>query len=76
MKVVFLERLQIYPTLPFTHIVHLGSLYGVRSTSNAEIRFRFYELALLDSKSAPVEMKGIAEEAVKWVVGEDGWLGR
>ncbi|KAL5534735.1 hypothetical protein ACEPAG_1199 [Sanghuangporus baumii] len=71
-KVAFLERLQIYPTFPVTLIVHAGSLCGVRTTSNAEIRFPFYELALLKLNAAPLDAKVIAEEAANWVVGEDG----
>ncbi|OCB89221.1 hypothetical protein A7U60_g3588 [Sanghuangporus baumii] len=71
-KVAFLERLQIYPTFPITYIVHVDSLYGVRTTSNAEIRFRFYELALLEPNAAPLDAKVIAEEAANWLVGEDG----
>ena len=72
LAVVFLERLQIYPTLPMTHIEYIGTLYAVRTTSNAEIRFRFYELALLDPKAAPADAKVMAGEAANWVVGEDG----
>ncbi|KAJ7909530.1 peptidase family M1-domain-containing protein [Mycena leptocephala] len=44
--IVFLERLQAMPALPLSHITHLGSLYGLSSTPNAEIRLRFYVLAL------------------------------
>ncbi|KAI5118515.1 hypothetical protein M0805_007684 [Coniferiporia weirii] len=71
-KVVFLERLQAYPVLPPSHFTHLGALYGMDSTSNAEIRFRFYELALLDPDAAPAETKTMAGDAARWVVGEDG----
>lgn len=68
-KVVFLQRLQSLTPLPATHITHLGDLYGVRKTSNAEIRFRFYQLALLDPGAVP---ERLPEEAAKWVVGDDG----
>jgi leukotriene-A4 hydrolase len=68
-KVVFLERLQGLPPLPATHITHLGNLYGVANTPNAEIRFRFYQLALLDPGVVP---ESLPEEAAKWVVGDDG----
>jgi len=68
-KVVFLERLQVLPPLPATHITHLGCLYKVADTSNAEIRFRFYGLALRDPTSAP---ENLVLDAAKWVVGEDG----
>ena len=68
-KVAFLERLQALSPLPTSHIVHLGSLYKVADTSNAEIRFRFYELALRVPSSAP---EHLARDAVRWVVGDDG----
>ncbi|KAF9476002.1 zincin [Pholiota conissans] len=68
--VVFLERLQSYPTLPSDLIIHLGNLYHLSSTPNAEIRLRFYEVALSDATSAA--SKVLAVEAVKWVVGADG----
>lgn len=68
-KAVFLERLQALPPLPAGHIAHLGSLYKVADTSNAEIRFRFYGLALQDPSSVP---EHVDEEAARWVVGDDG----
>ncbi|KAH9920341.1 uncharacterized protein B0H18DRAFT_1025042 [Fomitopsis serialis] len=61
--VVFLERLHSYPALPATHVTLLGSLYKFSTTTNAEIRLRFYE-----SSAA----KTLAPEAAKWVTGEDG----
>jgi leukotriene-A4 hydrolase len=68
-KVVFLERLQTLPPLPASHISHLGSLYKVAETTNAEIRFRFYELALRDPSLVP---QHLTQDAVRWVVGDDG----
>ena len=68
-KIVFLERLQGLPPLPTNHVSHLGSLYKVADTTNAEIRFRFYELALRDPRSVP---EHLARDAAKWVVGDDG----
>lgn len=68
-KIVFLERLQTLPPLPAGHIAHLGSVYRVADTANAEIRFRFYELALRDPNSVP---ENLALDAAKWVVGDDG----
>jgi leukotriene-A4 hydrolase len=65
-----LERLQSYPVLPSPHISHLGSLYRLSSSSNAEIRLRFYEVALADPKS--IAAKSFAPEAAKWIVGDDG----
>ncbi|KAI0685545.1 peptidase family M1-domain-containing protein [Cytidiella melzeri] len=69
-KAVFLERLQSYPSLPATHVSHLGSLYGLSTTSNVEIRYRFYALALLDTTSDAARL--FTPDAIKWVVGEDG----
>ncbi|EJD04499.1 leukotriene-A4 hydrolase [Fomitiporia mediterranea MF3/22] len=71
-KIVFLERLQIYPPLPPSHLTHLSTLYSLRSTQNTEIRYRFYELALLHPEASPENAKIIAQEAAKWIVGEDG----
>ncbi|KAG1741787.1 peptidase family M1-domain-containing protein [Suillus paluster] len=71
--VVFLERLQSFDPLPVVHIDHLGVLYGLVNTPNAEIRLRFYQVALLDPKSAKAEQ--YATEALGWVVGdEDGMV--
>ncbi|KAL0950506.1 hypothetical protein HGRIS_007315 [Hohenbuehelia grisea] len=68
--IVFLERLPSYKPLPSSHLTHLASLYGLASTPNAEIRLRFYELVLLDSSSDAAT--SFAEEAAKWVIGDDG----
>lgn len=68
--VVFLERLQSYPQLPVQHVTHISKLYGLSATPNAEIRLRFYELALTDPKSPSA--KAFASEAANWVVGDDG----
>lgn len=67
---VFLERLQSYPPLPSDLILYLGSLYNFSTTSNAEIRLRFYEVALADPSTAAA--KTLAVEAAKWVIGDDG----
>lgn len=69
-QVVFLERLQSFPALPPSHIGHLGDLYALSTSTNAELRFRFLQLALLDP-STP-ESKAIARTAADWVVGNDG----
>ena len=45
-------------------------MYSFSTTSNAEIRLRFYELALKDPASAAA--KEFAFPAAKWVVGDDG----
>jgi leukotriene-A4 hydrolase len=68
--IVFLERLQSYHVLPSPHITHLGNLYSLAASSNAEIRTRFYAVALTDPKS--LAAKSFAPEAAKWVVGDDG----
>ena len=68
--VVFLERLQAYPALPHAHIQHLRALYGFARTPNAELRWRFYEVALLDPVSPAA--REFAPAAAHWVVGADG----
>lgn len=67
---VFLDQLQTYPALPPTHLDRLGDVYGFSKTSNSELRYRFYTLALSDPNMP--ESKGIAVKAAKWIVGEDG----
>ncbi|KAG6885025.1 hypothetical protein C0993_006441 [Termitomyces sp. T159_Od127] len=69
----FLERLQSYPPLPLSHVRHLGMLYKFAATSNAEVRFRFYELALADAQSECA--KAFAAQAVNWIVGADSESG-
>ena len=48
----------------------MAKVYSFDKTTNAEIRYPFYELALGDP-STP-EAKEFALETVKWVVGDDG----
>lgn len=67
--VVFLERLQSYPPLPSHLTIHLGDLYKFKNTPNAEIRFRFYQIALSDPSSTAA--KTLAIDAAKWVIGDD-----
>lgn len=67
---VFLEKLQSYPPLPSSLVFHLGKLYSLSTTTNAEIRLRYYGVALADSSSSA--SKEIAVEAAKWVIGDDG----
>ena len=45
-------------------------MYAFLSTPNAELRWRFYEVALLDSASPAA--KEFAPQAAKWVTGTDG----
>lgn len=68
--VVFLERLQSYPSLPSHLINHLGDLYKLKNTFNAEIRFRFYGIAFSDPSSTAARI--LAIDAAKWLIGEDG----
>ncbi|KAG6829889.1 hypothetical protein H0H92_003022, partial [Tricholoma furcatifolium] len=71
--IAFVERLQSYPSLPLTHLRHLGALYGFTSTPNAEVRFRFYELALSEPQSEAA--KTFAPDAANWIVGADSESG-
>ncbi|KAK0462904.1 uncharacterized protein EV420DRAFT_1627897 [Desarmillaria tabescens] len=66
---VFLERLQSYPPFPSDLLTHLGSLYTLSTTHNAEIRSRFYLLALKDVSSPAT--RGFAASAANWVIGEE-----
>lgn len=68
--IVFLQRLETYPQLPPAHVIHLSNLYHLSTTPNAEIRLRFYELALKDPTSCVAQ--DFATEAANWVVGDDG----
>jgi leukotriene-A4 hydrolase len=68
--VVFLEKLESYPALPSELTLYLGSLYNLSTTPNAEIRLRFYQVALSDPSSSAA--KTLAVDAVKWVIGDDG----
>lgn len=65
-----MERLQSYDPLPSDLLQHLGNLYQFSTTPNAEVRLRFYKVALSDPSTAAA--KQFAIDAVKWVVGEDG----
>lgn len=55
--------------MPVAHIDDLGDLYGLVNSPNAELRLRFYQVALLDPKSAKSEQYATA--ALGWVVGEE-----
>ncbi|KAL1952388.1 hypothetical protein VTO73DRAFT_1537 [Trametes versicolor] len=63
-------RKESYAALPPTHIQHLGTLYGFLSTPNAELCWRFYEVALLDPASPAAQQ--FAAPAAQWIVGTDG----
>ena len=45
-------------------------MYGLAASSNAEIRLRFYEVALQDPTSEAA--KKYSPDSLKWVVGDDG----
>jgi leukotriene-A4 hydrolase len=68
--VVFLKRLSAFRALPSSHVSHLSTLYKFSQSQNAEIRLRFYEVALLDPDTHAA--KTFASEAADWVVGADG----
>jgi len=68
--IVFLERLATYAPLPSKHIGHLGALYDVATSANAEIRLRFYNVALKDPTSSAA--LDFTDQALKWVTGRDG----
>jgi len=69
-KIVFLERLATYAPLPSTHVGHLGTIYEVATSANAEIRLRFYNVALKDPSS--LAASDFVGKALKWVTGRDG----
>ncbi|ORX38697.1 peptidase family M1-domain-containing protein [Kockovaella imperatae] len=60
-KVVFLDKLDAQPVFPASLISLLDNTYGFGKNDNAEVRLRFYQIAL---KSGPE----YAEDAAKWVV--------
>lgn len=68
--VVFLQTLQSYPPLPTSHIEILDKLYLLSKSSNAEIRLRFYEVAMQAPSSGAA--KTYSPDALQWVVGTDG----
>jgi leukotriene-A4 hydrolase len=70
-SVVFLEKLSSYEALPSAHVCHLASVYKLCETPNAEVRLRFYQVALKLDCTAPAA-KRFASEAMDWVVGVDG----
>lgn len=59
--VVFLEKLHSGPDVPAEVVQKLDQAYGFNKASNAEIRLRFYEVAL-ESKDG-----SYAKDAAEWV---------
>jgi leukotriene-A4 hydrolase len=47
--VVFLDKLESYPQFPSRHLEILNHVYGIDKTDNAEIKLRFYKVALKGS---------------------------
>ncbi|KAF9509168.1 hypothetical protein BS47DRAFT_1488071 [Hydnum rufescens UP504] len=72
-KVVFLERLSDIGgvSLPATHIHHLNATYNFNTSSNAEIRLRWYNLALTTPGAT-----SYARDAAEWLVDPKGLKGR
>ncbi|KAK9899275.1 hypothetical protein P389DRAFT_150549 [Cystobasidium minutum MCA 4210] len=60
--VVFLETLEAYDALPSEYLKEMNRCYGFDSTSNAEIRLRWYNVSL---KGDGADFK---HAAAKWVV--------
>jgi len=69
--IVFLERLQsdLIAPLPHPHVDHLGAVYALADTPNAELRLRFYQVALRDPRSSAAV--AYAPAAARWVVGDE-----
>ncbi|KAH7890292.1 hypothetical protein F5I97DRAFT_1799872 [Phlebopus sp. FC_14] len=53
---LFLERLEGYPALPSSHLLHFDDLYKFSGSSNSEIRLPFY-LVMLKDPASPVAQK-------------------
>lgn len=66
--VIFLERLETYPSLPSKHLYHLDTLYRFSESTNSEIRTAFYLVVLKDATSAIA--KGFAQPVLDWVTGK------
>lgn len=70
--VVFLERLQSLSPLPASHVHHLESTYSFNTSPNAEIRLRWYSLALSTDVASDY-----ASDAAAWIVdSKTGLKGR
>lgn len=60
--VVFLEALEAYNALSSPFLTTMNNLYGFNATENAEIRLRWYNVALKG------DGKDFKAAAAKWVV--------
>ena len=60
--VVFLETIEGYDTLPSEYLIEMNRCYRFDATTNAEIRLRWYNLALKG------DGKDFKQSAAKWVV--------
>ncbi|GJJ13844.1 hypothetical protein Clacol_008101 [Clathrus columnatus] len=67
--IVFLERLESYKPLPKTHVHHLGKVYSLNTSSNAEIRLRWYVVALSSDAG-----KDFVNDAANWLVNDEKGL--
>ncbi|KAF9218882.1 zincin [Gyrodon lividus] len=68
-RAVFLERLETYPALPSSHLLHLDALYKFSQITNAEIRTPFYLVMLKDPTSSAAQ--GYAQQVADWTIGKD-----
>ncbi|EIW86245.1 hypothetical protein CONPUDRAFT_94541 [Coniophora puteana RWD-64-598 SS2] len=76
-RTAFLEYLLTKDPLPDTHTKHLGELYGLSTTLNAENRLVFYQVALLGASSTAQTQQPsayaqqTARHALDWIVGKE-----
>jgi leukotriene-A4 hydrolase len=66
---VFLERLETYPALPSSHLLHLDALYKFSQTTNGEIRMPFYLVMLKEPTSSAA--KAYVQQVADWIIGKD-----
>ncbi|KAF8839796.1 zincin [Paxillus ammoniavirescens] len=68
-RAVFLERLETYPALPSSHLLHLDALYKFSQTTNGEIRMPFYLVMLKEPTSSAA--KAYVRQVADWIIGKD-----
>lgn len=68
-RVIFLERLEAYPSLPSGHLYHFDGLYKFSGTTNSKIRKVFYLVVLKDPASAIAGQ--YVQTVLDWVIGKD-----
>ena len=64
--VVFLEKVESYDAFPAEHVASLEKLYSLDKSDNAEIKLRFYQIAL---KSGPEYAEKAAGELSRVLKG-------